>query len=222
MRDAIYLSHDIILSIDNASCIGEKEQDVVKVANEIVAYYAARVALLEQWCAGAEPTHMIIANFTSEEAWSQYIEGVKKLFQEVGLPLLAVTGSSESNFTPLQSNMSVTFIGKKKWQPTIDECEFFVVGQPLVGEEVIRQEHVVANMKEIYELLQEEVIAAVWPCGSKGLQHEIIAFTKQAHQCQVDITASCGPSTAVLVAVKKENKERLFEKMSAPVMQLKK
>lgn len=76
MRNAIRLDSTTILTIDNSGCIGEKDADYVQVPNEIVAYFATRVALLEQWCAGAEPSHLVLANFTGETAWADYVRAV--------------------------------------------------------------------------------------------------------------------------------------------------
>ncbi|WP_042474052.1 hypothetical protein [Bacillus ndiopicus] len=220
MRNAVQLDATTILTVDNSGCIGEKEADCVQVPNEIVAYFAARVALLEQWCAGAEPTHLVLANFTGEAAWTDYVKGCERLFEEIGKDLPPITGSTESNFSALQSGLSLTMIGKKKFTPTIKGCSYFIIGRPLVGQQVIDYSRDIASLSELNALLQTSVIKALWPCGSKGIGVEIVAFTGQQFDCAVDKTSSAGPATAVLVAVEESDVTQLYKIISAPIYRL--
>ncbi|MEC1179984.1 hypothetical protein P9B03_15900 [Metasolibacillus meyeri] len=221
MRNAVQIDELTILTIDNSGCIGEKEADAVKVPNEVVAYFAARVALLEQWCAGAEPSHLVLANFTGDDAWADYVRGCQRQFDEIGKALPPITGSTESNFSALQSGLSLTMVGKKCFEPTIVNCHYFVIGRPLVGQQVLEHIHDVANLHELYLLWQTGVIQALWPCGSKGIGAEIVAFTRQQLGCELNMTASAGPATAVLVAVHESDVEKLYKAMSAPIYRLK-
>ncbi|WP_342472663.1 hypothetical protein MHH70_04405 [Metasolibacillus sp. FSL H7-0170] len=222
MRNAIRLDSTTILTIDNSGCIGEKDADYVQVPNEIVAYFATRVALLEQWCAGAEPSHLVLANFTGETAWADYVRGCQRQFEEIGKDLPPIVGSTESNFSALQSGLSLTMIGKRKFTPTIVNCHYFVIGRPLVGQQVMEHRQDVANLCELYTLLQADVIKALWPCGSKGIGVEITAFTGQRFDCTVDMKSSAGPATAILVAVEETNIEQLYQAISAPIYRLEK
>ena len=51
-----YCQMDFVLTTDNSAGIGEKEAMLFQLPDEIVSYFAARVALLEQWAAGATST----------------------------------------------------------------------------------------------------------------------------------------------------------------------
>lgn len=220
MRNAIQVDENIILTIDNAGCIGEKEADIVKVPNEIVAYFATRVTLLEQWCAGAEPSHLLLANFTGDAAWDDYVKGCQRQFDEIGKALPPITGSTESNFSALQSGFSLTMVGKKHLQPTIENCHYFVIGRPLVGQQVMEHMQDIASLHELYTLWQADIIQAIWPCGSKGIGAEITAFTGQTLSCELDMASSAGPATAVLVAVHEADIAQLYKEISTPIYRL--
>ena len=43
MRNATLIDQQYVVTVDNAGCIGEKEQDVVKASNELTSYYCTRV-----------------------------------------------------------------------------------------------------------------------------------------------------------------------------------
>ena len=125
MRNAIEVNN-LIITIDNSGCIGDKAQDIVQVPNEITAYFTARTAILEQLCAGAMPIQLLMANFSGDDVWAQYEEGFKRAFTEMGVDMPPLTGSSESNFQAVQSAVSLTIIGQKAFQRTIENCHYIV------------------------------------------------------------------------------------------------
>lgn len=219
MRNAIDVN-GLIVTIDNSGCIGDKEQDIVHVPNDITAYYTARTAILEQWCAGAMPVQLLMANFSGDAAWSQYEAGIKRVFDEIGLEAPPLTGSSESNFQALQSAVSLTIIGKKVFSNEHENCHYFVVGRPLVGNEVIENPQQVTALSELYKGLTEGWLAAIWPTGSKGIGHEITRFIGQGYTASVNLATSAGPSCAVLVAVKSNNIDRFMTEVSAPIIEI--
>lgn len=220
MRNAIKIDATTIVTIDNAACIGEKEADVVHVPNELAAYFTARTAILEQWCAGAMPIQLLLANFTSNNAWDEYVKGCERVFQEIGQKMPPITGSSESNFDPLQSGLSLTMIGKQQFVPSTEQCRFFVIGKPLVGQQVIDQPENVANLAEIYFLMKAGAIQQIWPTGSKGIGAEIKAFLGENFICNIELTQSAGPSTAILVAVREQCIDQLYAGITAPITEL--
>ena len=213
MRNATIINENTVVTIDNSGCIGEKELDAVQVSNEITAYYSARVALLEQWCAGAHPTHIFMANFTSEEAWQDYVNGIKRTFDEIGAQLPLISGSTESNFQSLQSGISITMIGNMQFDGDVRNCHWYIIGKPLVGVEVIEQQHNVAKLKELYDLLKQGIAKKVWPVGSKGIGFELQRiFEHGKYHCSLPLNKTSGPATAVIVAIAEE-KVHMFEKM---------
>lgn len=219
MRNAIEVN-GLVVSIDNSGCIGTKELDLVHVPNEITAYFTARTAILEQLCAGAVPVQLLMANFSGDDVWTEYEQGYKRAFSKMGMEMPPLMGSSETNFQSLQSAVSLTMIGKKQFEQNTNDCEFYVVGEPLVGNDVIENPHKIAQLNELYEGLTNGMIQAIWPTGSKGVGAEIIRFAGESYTADVDLTGSAGPSCAVLVAVKKEHEQLFKTNMTAPVRKL--
>ncbi|MEK4129228.1 hypothetical protein NYE67_06070 [Solibacillus sp. FSL W8-0474] len=219
MRNAIEVN-GLIVTIDNSGCIGTKEHDLVKVPNEITAYFTARTAILEQLCAGAIPVQLLMANFSGDNVWNEYAEGFKKAFNEMDLNMPPLTGSSETNFSSLQSAVSLTIIGEKRFSGDRTNCLYYVVGEPLVGNDVMENLHKIANLKELFEGLQSGVIEAIWPTGSKGISAEIKRFIGEEYSAAINLETSAGPSCAVLVAVKKENEETFKYNMTAPLAEI--
>ena len=219
MRNSIQVK-GLIVTIDNAGCIGEKPADVVQVPNEVSGYFTARTAILEQWCAGAKPIQLLLANFSGDAAWDGYVRGMTKLFHEIGEEMPPITGSSESNFDALQSAMSLTMIGEPSFNTSTEGCHYFLIGEPLVGDQVVANPNKVAQLKEIYAGIKGGWIAAVWPTGSKGIGQEITRFIGEGYTCDIDAACTAGPSTAVLVAVKEEHVQTLSKHMTAPVREI--
>ena len=87
MRNAIEIGNGFIVTTDNSGGIGEKPHDLVAVPDQVTAYFAARVALLEQWAAHADPVSVLIHNFTGTNSWEAYVKGVERAFEEAGCEL---------------------------------------------------------------------------------------------------------------------------------------
>ncbi|MEK4424660.1 hypothetical protein [Solibacillus sp. FSL K6-1523] len=221
MRNAIQVG-ELFVTIDNSGCIGENPQDEVQVPHEVTGYFTARTAILEQWCAGAMPVQLVVANFSGDDAWQPYINGFQQVFDEINIPTPPVTGSSETNFQALQSAVSLTMLGKKAFANNTTNCRYFVVGEPLVGEEVVNNPQKIASLGELYTGLNEGFIQAIWPVGSKGIGTEIERFTgSDKYEVDLPLKKSAGPSCAVLVAVNEQNISRFFQIMSAPITEIK-
>lgn len=218
MRNAIKIDDNTVVTVDNSGCIGEKEFDVVQASNSLTAYYTARVAILEQWCAGAKPTHIFLSNFTSEAAWKDYVEGIQQVFDEIGESLPPIKGSTESNFAALQSALSIMMIGKVEFTVNRDaDYMWFVVGKPLVGQEVVEQGQHVAKLKELYQLLKLGIAKQLWPVGSKGIAAECDRiFEGRRYYCPLPLEKTSGPSTSVIVAIEKEQMPTFKEIITVP------
>lgn len=221
MRNAKKIQGDLVVTIDNAGCIGEKEHDIVKASNETTAYYTARVAILEQWCAGAQPIQLFLSNFTSEAAWEEYERGIARVFSEIGEKMPPLMGTTESNFKSLQSGMTLIVIGKQVIEHLPENCQWFVVGEPLLGNEVIEQPNSVAKLNELLLLLKMGVIKQIWPTGSKGIGAECEKLFKGKQiECSLPLDKTGGPSTAVIVGVDKEQVKIFEEKITTPIAKI--
>lgn len=210
MRDALVLplneKESLVITTDNSGAIGMKEEDHVKVTYDIVGYFSFRVALMECLAAGARPLTVIIQNFCGDQVWDALVLGVEKGTKELGIDNLQITGSTESNFSLVQSVVGLNVIGLKpndsgKRSTSLDKIA--LIGLPLVGNEVITCPEQVAPLSLFYQLsLLEDV--KVWPVGSKGVWHELKrmgpALAESISSKDIDLHKSGGPSTSFLLA----------------------
>lgn len=212
MRHALKLANGYVVTTDNSGGIGEKQADLVFAPNDIVSYFAARVALLEQWAARSQVESVIIHNFSGDAAWQAYVKGVNHLLKEVELDRVLVTGSSETNMNLLQSAMSVTMIGRSRGVVDVEQnVTWFIYGRPFVGSEVLGNSKAIADLNKVKIAMGNGWVSNIWPVGSKGIQAEVrilFANDKLFVQSDVDVEKSAGPSTVVLVAVPKESIEQ--------------
>ncbi|AOV08862.1 hypothetical protein [Sporosarcina ureilytica] len=216
MRNALLVDKNIIVTTDNSGGIGEKEQDIVSATDRLTAYYSARVTLLEQWAANAEPFTTLIHNFSGHESWGKYVQGVKDLFQEAGVPCPQISGSTETNMELVQSAVAVTMIGKREEHVSMPDGQWFTYGAPLVGEEVLVHADEVASIRRIKQALDDQMIYRVWPVGSQGILHEMRRLMNDDDlnaESELDLRKTAGPSTVVLVEIPLEKSlaaEKLF------------
>ncbi|SMQ76047.1 alpha-ribazole kinase [Bacillus sp. OV166] len=212
MRDIITVPlngmDSLIIACDNSGAIGMKEKDLVYVPYETVAYYSFRVAVMECISAGAEPISVVLHNFCGNEPWDELVSGIQKGLHDLNLSDVLITGSTESNFSLMQSALGLVVIGKKLTAQTLEmaysnQLRFAVVGMPLVGEEVIEQNDQVAPLS-VFQKISRIHDVMVWPVGSKGILYEInqmfpnLEFSQEMIIPNVDILKSAGPATCFL------------------------
>lgn len=213
MRNAIKVG-ELIATTDNAAAIGEKAQDVVSASDKLTAYFTARVTFLEQLAANALPSHILLANFSGDAAWSSYVAGIQQVFDEAGLSCPPIDGSTESNMQTLQSGLSITMLGEQQ-KRTVAEHEqlsWYTYGLPLVGNEVLAQPEDVAQLQPIFEAWKEGMVQQVWPVGSKGLQAEFTPlFGEHQVKSSLDVEKTAGPCAVVLLGIHPQ-KEQIAQK----------
>lgn len=215
MRNAIALGDGLIVTTDNSGGIGEKPHDVVSVPNQVTAYFAARVTLIEQWSAHADPVSVLIHNFTGPDSWALYVSGVEDVFKEANIDVPVITGSTETNMELMQSAVAVTMIGKQRFIEESGELEWYVYGTPLVGNEVIERRGEIASLELIKEAMNAGIIHKVWPIGSGGILAEYRKLMDNqgiSIQADVDVLASAGPSTSVLIGIPTDKIEQAYRR----------
>ncbi|MFC9598507.1 ATP-binding protein [Peribacillus butanolivorans] len=211
MNDSLILpfteSQSLVVSCDNSGGIGLKEKDLVQVPYEVVGYFSFRVAVMECLAAGGSPMTVVLHNFCGDEAWEALKIGVMKGMDEIGLDL-SITGSTESNMPLLQSALGLMVIGKRRNERVMKpilQRKMALIGRPLVGEEVMKQQEWIAPLS-LYKSLCELEEVQVLPVGSKGIANEWKHLDPSgegvsAHiRSKVDIEKSSGPSTCFLIA----------------------
>lgn len=192
-----------IITADNSAGIGEKVHDIVQAPDELVGKLAARVALFEQWTAGSEPEAVVIQNFSGKTQWFRYMNGLRELFEEAGMEMPPVSGSSETNMATMQSGIGVVMFGRQRMHP-VDwtDLNWYVYGVPLVGEEVLTKQELMADLGKIRNALKGNVINRVWPVGSQGIAHEVRQLTGRriaVSAGELELEVSGGPAACVLI-----------------------
>ncbi|GHH96837.1 ATP-binding protein [Neobacillus kokaensis] len=223
MRNVLTLPFEggsfLIISSDNSGAIGMKEHDHVHVPYETVAYYSFRVAAMECIAAGGAPVSVVLHNFCGNEPWEELVKGVQKGLFELGLFDVSITGSTESNFQLMQSAFGVIVIGKKTADKkseiqNFNSVNLAVIGQPLVGDEVIQRGNEVVPLSVFLEVSKLNGVLA-WPVGSKGILYELqrmfpeLELTKEKVESDVDLCKSSGPATCFICTFNNEQKELL-------------
>jgi hypothetical protein len=225
MRDIITIpfneEESLIIACDNSGAIGIKEHDSVHVPYETVAYYSFRVAVMECIAAGGQPISVVLHNFCGNEPWEELVCGIKKGLRELGLKEVSITGSTESNFSLLQSAVGLIVIGKKSNVQTTErvyskDLKFAIVGMALVGNEVIDQNDAIAPLSIFQEISKIDGVL-LWPVGSKGILAELNqmfaneGFSQETVITNVDILKSSGPATCFIAAYDAKQEEKLMK-----------
>lgn len=222
MRNAMIVE-GLIITSDNSAAIGEKLHDEIRVSDALVAKFAARVALAEQWAAGGEVSAIVLHNFSGEQQWPRYLDGIKQLFSELNHLLPPISGSTESNMATLQSGLAVTMIGRRvREQQDASKLNWFAYGEPLVGEAVIEQPDSIADLRMVKTALDKGWIDRVWPVGSRGIAHEAgQLFGKEVLLVDdLPIGESAGPATCLLIGIKESQIERASNHFGAQLRKL--
>ncbi|KZZ83102.1 hypothetical protein [Bacillus sp. SJS] len=212
MRDieTFQLSKDewLVAASDNAGAIGEKAEDQVHAPLETVAKHTLRVALMECMSAGAYPFSIMLHNFNGEQAWERIQGACRELLDEAGIGKVSISGSTESNMKMIQSALGIMVLGKAsnvRTGHTPNGAGFAVIGQPLVGSEVLDRKDQMISIPLFLKLLAHPAVYELIPAGSKGIVHEIKILSPHARfiECELDIHKSAGPASCVIMSYDK-------------------
>lgn len=223
MRDVLTIPINgeelFILASDNSGAIGMKDDDMVHVPYYTVAYYSFRVAAMECIAAGGEPVCVILHNFCGNNSWDELTKGIRQGLLELNLKDVPITGSTESNFSMLQSAVGLLVLGKKKYGNIqeisfVDPLKLAVIGKPLVGNEVVEQKTHVVPLSIFQEVSRLKDVM-VWPVGSKGILYEVnqvfnnMRLLKEMVFTNVDIIKSSGPATCFIAVYPVEQEDEV-------------
>lgn len=217
---------ELVVACDNSGGIGTKPHDIVAVSYSTVSYYSFRVAYMECVSAGAVPFSVVLYNFCGNDALGSLMEGIEKGIGELGLEDLAITGSTETNFSLNQSAVGMTVIGRREKKKEVplrftERTKVAVIGKPLVGKEVIEYGGDVAPLRLFQWFSRQEKVLAILPVGSKGILYELrrlFAVGILQFSCELDLKKSAGPSTCFIV-VYDETAEDIIRKQSGRLYQ---
>lgn len=218
----------IVISCDSAGGIGEKINDIIKVKPEILGYTTAKVSLCEVLATGADiisvvDTLSVEMNPTGEKI----IKGILNALEEIGLNNDYLTGSTEENFSSVQTGMGITVIGvlKEELPKTYEGDSILILGRASVGNEVIEYKSKLFDHILCKHLRQIKDIHEILPCGSKGILHEIKEIEKTSglniefySDINIDLVKSCGPATCAVITAKPEAVEEIIDNINIPYL----
>lgn len=198
---------ELVVACDNSGAIGMKPHDQVAVSYTAVSYYSFRVAYMECVSAGAVPFSVVMYNFCGDEAWHSLKSGIEKGICELELEELAITGSTETNFSLNQSAVGMTVLGKRERRKETpfrftERMKVAVIGKPLVGNEVMESGGDVAPLRLFRWCSRQKKVLAILPVGSKGILQELrelFADNSVQFSCDLNMEKSAGPSTCFIV-----------------------
>jgi hypothetical protein len=218
----------LVVACDSSGSIGLEERDVLKVPPYFTGKFAARVVILEVLSTGAEL--ITIADSVCCEmkpTGEEIIRGIKDELQAAGVPEIALTGSTEENFPTFSTGIGVTAIGiidKKnlRVKNVPKDSSIVVIGIPKVGSEIdLENDKEIACYSQLKSLLKDPTVFEIVPCGSKGIQYEAEVLAEEnglkfklIKGTDIDVRKSCGPATAIIVAVDKNRVTSLMNELS--------
>src|SRR5699024_3353934 len=215
-------SNVCVIAVDNSGSIGMKPKDDIQVPYDTVSYYNFRVAWMECVSAGATPISIILHNFSGDNAWSSLLQGVERGVKEVKQENIKITGSTESNFFLEQSAVGLVVIGEREQASGLQEVSLdvpdsfkvSVIGNPLVGDELLQDEDIIAPLDVFQDLFDLKRILLL-PVGSKGILYELNQiFNGQllyVDSC-LDLEKSSGPATCFIIVYDKRLEHKIKSK----------
>ncbi len=223
-RDLLYVrladADVIVIAADSNGGLGPKPSDTVAVSGWVLGRFAARVPLLEVIAAGATPTVLVdTLSVEREPTGAAILEGVRTEAAAAGIPLDAVTGSTEDNVPTVATGVGVTVLGKAQ----IDDLR---AGQARPGDVVVLVGRPKSAPADVFGPDDPDVLSIgalraamdvpgvheALPIGSSGVAAEVAALARSAGARAEHVPdwpvaegQSGGPSTAALVAVSPAN-----------------
>lgn len=210
----------LVVAVDSLGAIGPKELDRVKVPGYVVGRFSCRVPLMEVLAVGAEPLLVVNALCVEPEpTGADILAGIRDEAAVAGLdPETMVTGSTEKNIPTAQTALGVTVIALAPTQPggqvvlRWGRCAagdaVIAVGRPKVGNEVRLDDVDIADIPTMVAILRFPGAGDVLPVGSGGIRAEARKLARRGGLdfslepgCGLDLEASAGPSTCILVSV---------------------
>lgn len=218
----------IVISCDSAGGIGEKVNDVIKVKPDILGYTTAKVSLCEVLATGADiisvvDTLSVEMNPTGEKI----IRGIVTALEEIGLNNDYLTGSTEENFSSVQTGMGITVIGvlEEDLPKTYEGDNVLILGRASVGNEVIEYKSELFDHILCKKLREIKDIHEILPCGSKGILHELKEIEKSSglnielySNIDIDLVKSCGPATCAVITLKTKNVKEIIDNIHIPYL----
>lgn len=217
----ISTDHYLVIACDSSAGIGEKKEDLVTIDPAVTAAFCLRVPLLELLCFGAVP--ICIIDLIGNElvpTGERMLEGIKKETVRAGISDLPINGSTEENIPTKTSSIGITVLGEIKGKvklPNIsEECSLLQLGQPYVGDDVVKNREKIFSYDLVKALRNEPGVVDMLPVGSKGIRFEAGLMAEDSNyqvvfETENDLDCSAGPATVILLAIAKNHETAILE-----------
>lgn len=204
----------LVTACDSCGGIGQKKGDIVKAPCYIVGKFTVRVCLMEMLSVNAIPIGMTVNICNEPEpTGSEIIRGIRDELGEIDIDI-PLTISTEKNMETSMTALGVTLFGRvKRDRLLLGRVEtgdyVYILGEPLIGEEVLNSPEKACSSKDILELLKYKSIKEIIPVGSGGVGAELDKFLKETgfeieyNSCHnIDMVKSGGPNTVSIIIAK--------------------
>lgn len=222
-RDVVIIKKNdlksIVIATDFAQCIGNLSNDQLKIPFETVLHFTLRSVIAEIISIGSIPFMLTFSNSFGDEGYKHIEKAVEEIRDELLLDSLDFLVSTEKNFCPLETALSITCMGESNNGTfrikTPKSAILGIIGEPLVGQEVLNNE--LLSLKKLSELLSIEGVHEILPVGSKGINHELKYFTdKKWSDSLYDGKKSAGPSTCFIISYEDSSEENIKKQCNQP------
>jgi hypothetical protein len=194
----------MVVACDSCGGIGLKESDVLKAPNQLVGSLTSRVPVMELLSIGADIKTISLTIINEPfPTGSKIIEGVKAENKSLDVKFVI---STEKNMKTKMTGLGITAIGmveKEKLRICDDAYKnVFIAGYPSVGSEILENQDLILNQKMICELLEDDEILEIIPCGSSGIIGELSKLNCEHlddFSSYEILNKSCGPASAAIV-----------------------
>lgn len=207
LRDAVIIdlndNTELIITTDGCTGVGGLKEDIIKLDLRIVAWTACKVALMELLSLGAKPIGFAFNHIASINDYELTKIGMEECFIDFGFDGIPYISSSEKNFQVSQTTITVALTGvRDKIDRAVPEgATYILIGDPLVGYEVLEYPDRLITPKEFSRLLELRGVYEIIPIGSHGVMQELEIRGLIPNDCGVDLNKSAGPASCVLAAL---------------------
>jgi hypothetical protein len=207
LRDAVIIDldseHELVITTDGCTGIGNLEGDLFPLEIEEVAWTACKVALMELISLGARPVGYAFNHIADLADHNKTEAGIGKCLNDFGFIDIPHISSSEKNFKVHQTTITIALTGvrKKREKTKCSNPVYVLIGEPLVGMEVLENPEKMILPEEFIRLKKAEGIYEIIPVGSHGVEWELSQFGVKPLETVIDLKKSAGPATCVIAEV---------------------
>lgn len=228
----------LAIACDVSAAIGPKENDLIRVSNDIAGYYATAVTFIELLAIGAKPISVIdTLGCEMSPSGKEIISGIQRAMVEAGIPRECLTGSTEDNMPTTTTSIGITVVSEmpkvllERYQPKKNHYVYLIgkpkMGQVFLEEEILGHKGEVIDIDLVKKIRSNSSIGHILPVGSKGVGYELGVLLSMNHlelrkndlTC-IDMVGSAGPATCMLVCCEQKEGKLLQEILKIEVVEL--